>query len=139
MPSSAEFCWQQMPKTTTLNSSLKNSADFFYGASPAMSPSTLLLGRAREQELQLLYKDPNKYQNNFKGIILFRIVSFCILVTTEDDTNNFYISFISFHYSLQLFSSLIMVVSGLLRHWTNSRTSKFGKWFGILPFHFGAF
>ena len=89
-----------MPKTTKLNSSLKSSADFFYGASPVMSPSTLLLGQAREQELKLLYKDPNKYQNNFKGIILFRIVSFCILVTTEDDTNNFYISFISFHYSL---------------------------------------
>lgn len=69
-----------MAKTKTLTCSSRNSAEFF---SPAMSPSTLLLGRAREEELKLLYKDPNKYQNNYKGRILFRIISFSILVTSK--------------------------------------------------------
>lgn len=69
-----------MAKTKTMTSSSRTSAEFF---SPAMSPSTLLLGRAREEELKLLYKDPNKYQNNLKGRILFRLISFSILVTSK--------------------------------------------------------
>ena len=44
------------------------------------SPSSLLLGRARQEELNLLYKDPNKYHNNRKGRILFWVMTVFILV-----------------------------------------------------------
>lgn len=74
-----------LPMTAATSSSKNPSTDFlnassFYRTTPTMSPSTLLLGRAREEELKLLYKDPSKYQTNSKGLILFRIISLFILV-----------------------------------------------------------
>lgn len=48
--------------------------------SPPLSPSSLLLGRAKEEEIFLMYKDPGNYKNNFKGRMLFWMVSITVLV-----------------------------------------------------------
>ena len=59
---------------------MTSSTDYLNPKTTSMSPSTLLLGRAKEEELTRLYKDPSKYRNNTKGIVLFWINCIIILV-----------------------------------------------------------
>ena len=59
---------------------LKSGKSNFYKNSPALSPSSLLLGRAKEEEMLLMYKDPGNYRNNFKGRMMFWMVSIAVIV-----------------------------------------------------------
>ena len=70
-------------KSANLNkASIDFSAPSFVASSyqTPKSPSSLLLGRAKEEELMLLYKDPYNYSKNRKGRVLFWINNITILV-----------------------------------------------------------
>jgi len=64
--------------TATLHSS---STEYLNPRKTSMSPSALLLGRAKDEELKRLYKDPSKYRKNSKGNVLFWINFTLILVS----------------------------------------------------------
>jgi hypothetical protein len=70
-----------MPSTSFGIITTPSSADYLNPSITSMSPSTLLLGRVKEEELQRLFKDPSKYRNNSKGIVLFWINFMTILVS----------------------------------------------------------
>lgn len=59
---------------------LKSGNSNYRKTSPPLSPSSLLLGRAKEEEMLLMYKDPGNYKSNLKGRMLFWMVTITVLV-----------------------------------------------------------
>ena len=78
-----------MPTTTSLHTAA-SSTDHLNPKTTAMSPSTLLLGRVKEEELNRLYKDPSKYRKNSKGKVLFWI-NFILILVKQHVYNSAYI------------------------------------------------
>ena len=78
-----------MPTTTSLHIAA-SSTDHLNPKTTAMSPSTRLLSRAKEEELNRLYKDPNKYRKNSKGKVLFWI-NFILMLVKQHMYNSAYI------------------------------------------------
>ena len=71
--------------TTTTKSTHTSSTDYLNPQITSMSPSSLLLGRAKEEELQQLYKDHSNYRKNSKAFVLFWINFTLMLVSPHNE------------------------------------------------------